>query len=213
MQHILRTPICQYQAFIEPLAIWLQARGMIHDTADRHLCPDIGLEPAPGRITVERLECERDWSGQAGHGRAGGHRAADDRVAGGGPLGRVDDRAAAEAARQFVLGAVAAPGLAKDRPGFDDPDLFFGDAVVSDSRWITFTVTTTGDEFIDQITALTGSEPGRGGLVMLKDFGLGIVALDLPPVEIIGQPEQLRFGQQFDAIMPSPATLRHALRR
>jgi oleate hydratase len=79
--------------------------------------------------------------------------------------------------------------MAKDRPGFGDPDVFFGDAVVPDARWITFTVTTTGDEFIDQITALTGSEPGRGGLVTLKDSGWVLSLSIFHQPEIIGQPE------------------------
>jgi myosin-crossreactive antigen len=50
-------PICQYQAFIDPLATWLQARGVKPQTGT--FVRDIGLAPAPGRITVERLECER----------------------------------------------------------------------------------------------------------------------------------------------------------
>jgi oleate hydratase len=58
MRHILRTPICQYQAFIEPPAAWLQAHGVKLQTGT--FVRDIGLAPAAGRITVERLECEQD---------------------------------------------------------------------------------------------------------------------------------------------------------
>jgi oleate hydratase len=36
---------------------------------------------------------------------------------------------------------------------------------------VTFTVTDTGTEFVNQIAALTGSEAGLGGLVTLKDSG------------------------------------------
>ena len=119
-------------------------------------------------------------------------------------------------------------------------DVFFGDAVISDSRWITFTVTTTGNEFIDQLNTLTNSEPGRGGLVTLKDSGWVLSLSIFHQPEIIGQPDgtkvwwgyglypdrtgdfvkkpmtectgkeileevlrQLRFDQQFDAIMAS----------
>ena len=106
-------------------------------------CATSALAPAPDRITVERLECERDGAVGLGRGRAGGHRAADHRVAGGGPLGRVDDRAAAAAAPGSSTWALW-QRLAKDRPGFGDPEVFFGDAVVPDSRWVSFTVTTTG---------------------------------------------------------------------
>ena len=51
MPYILRTPIYQYQAFIEPLVAWLQARGV--KLADRHLRPRHRFAPSPGRITVE----------------------------------------------------------------------------------------------------------------------------------------------------------------
>ena len=61
--------------------------------------------------------------------------------------------------------------LAKGRTEFGKPDAFFGEARVPLSRWVTFTVTDTKTEFIDQIAALTDSESGRGGLVTLKDSG------------------------------------------
>ena len=49
------------------------------------------------------------------------------------------------------------------------------------SRWVTFTVTDTGTEFVNQIAALTGSDSGRGGLVTLKDSGWVLSCLRLPP--------------------------------
>jgi oleate hydratase len=56
------------------------------------------------------------------------------------------------------------------------------------SRWVTFTVTDRGTDFIEQISTLTGSEPGRGGLVTLKDapWVLSLSVFHQP--EIIGQP-------------------------
>ena len=236
MRHILRTPICQYQAFIEPLAAWLQARGVKVQTGT--FVRDVGLAPALDRITVERLECERD--GVVTPVAVGpqdivllttGSQAAD-RSAG----------TMTEPPPQQRGNSTWAlwQRLAKDRPGFGNPDVFFGDAVVSDSRWITFTVTTTGDEFIDQIAALTNSESGRGGLVTLKNSGWVLSLSIFHQPEIIGQPDgtkvwwgyglypersgdfvrkrmdectgaeilqevlrQLRFDQQFDAIMAS----------
>ena len=59
--------------------------------------------------------------------------------------------------------------LAQGRTDFGNPAVFFDAAKVPDRRWVTFTVTTKGTEFIDQMTKLTGSEPGSGGLVTLKD--------------------------------------------
>ena len=185
MQHILRTPICQYQAFIEPLAAWLQARGVKLQTGT--FVRDIGLAPALGRITVERLECERDGVVCS--------------VAVG-PEDVVLLTTGSQAA-DLSAGSMTAPPpkrrsssswalwqrLAEARPGFGHPDVFFGDTVVSDSRWVTFTVTTTGNEFIDQMTALTGSEPGRGGLVTLKDSGWVLSLTIFHQPEVIGQLE------------------------
>ena len=185
MRHILRTPICQYQAFIEPLASWLRARSVKLQTGT--FVRDIGLAPALGRITVERLECERD--GVVCPVAVG-------------PEDVVLLTTGSQAA-DLSAGSMTAPPpkrrgssswalwqrLAEARPGFGHPDVFFGDAVVSDSRWVTFTVTTTGNEFIDQMTALTGSEPGRGGLVTLKDSGWVLSLTIFHQPEVIGQLE------------------------
>src|SRR5262249_60720493 len=77
--------------------------------------------------------------------------------------------------------------LAKGSPKFGKPDAFFGEARMPLSRWVTFTVTDRGTEFIEQISALTGSEPGRGGLVTLKDSGWVLSLSIFHQPEIIGQ--------------------------
>jgi oleate hydratase len=236
MRHILRTPICQYQAFIEPLAAWLRARDVNIETGTfvRH----IGLSPATDRITVERIECERDGVARAV------------------PVGPGDIvlLTTGSQAADLSAGSMTEPPpkrsgnsswalwerLASDRPGFGDPSVYFDDSVISKSRWITFTVTTKGDAFIDAMTALTGSEPGSGGLVTLKDANWVLSLSIFHQPEIIGQPDgtkvwwgyglypertgtfvkkrmdectgaevleevlkQLRFDEQFDAIMAS----------
>src|SRR4029077_17241986 len=61
--------------------------------------------------------------------------------------------------------------LAKGRTEFGRPEGFFDEAKAADRRWVGFTVTTTGTEFVDEMTKLTSSEPGSGGLVTLKDSG------------------------------------------
>ena len=71
--------------------------------------------------------------------------------------------------------------LAQGRPEFGNPDAFFGEAHVRDSRWVTFTITTTGTDFLDLMSALTGSETGRGGLVSLIDSRLAAVAVGFSP--------------------------------
>jgi oleate hydratase len=185
MRHILRTPICQYQAFIEPLVAWLRARSVTLQTGN--FVREIGLAAARDRITVERLECERDGATS---------------TVAIGPEDIVLLTTGSQAAN-LSTGTMTEPPpqrggdaswslwrkLAASREGFGDPDVFFGDAALANSRWITFTVTTTGDEFIDQMTALTGSEPGRGGLVTLKDSGWVLSLSIFHQPEVIGQPD------------------------
>jgi oleate hydratase len=79
--------------------------------------------------------------------------------------------------------------LAKEHKGFGNPDTFFGAPRIADSRWVTFTVITTGTEFIDQMTRLTRSDPGSGGLLTLKDSGWVLsFSIFLQP-EILDQPQ------------------------
>jgi oleate hydratase len=79
--------------------------------------------------------------------------------------------------------------LAQGRKDFGNPAVFFDAAKAPDRRWVTFTVTTTGTEFIDRMTKLTGNQPGTGGLVTLKDSGwLLSLSIFLQP-EIVNQPK------------------------
>jgi oleate hydratase len=95
-----------------------------------------------------------------------------------------------------ALGPPANPGrswalwkhLADAHEGFGNPDAFFGDDRIADSRWVTFTVTTTGKEFLDEMTKLTRSEPGSGGLLTLKDSNWVISVSIFEQPEILSQP-------------------------
>ena len=58
LRHVLRTPVNQYQAFIEPLVAWLRARGV--NFLVSAFVRDIGFAPSDGRITVNRVDYERD---------------------------------------------------------------------------------------------------------------------------------------------------------
>jgi len=78
--------------------------------------------------------------------------------------------------------------LAQGRTALGNPDVFFGAASVPDSRWVTFTVTTEGTDFINQMTKLTGSAPGSGGLVTLKDSGWRVSLSIFHQPEVVDQP-------------------------
>ena len=183
--HVLRTPFNHYQAFIEPLVAWLRPRG-VEFLIPAFVC-DIGFTPSPSQITVNRLDYERDGVVTS---------------VGVGPEDLVlvtIGSQVADLAAGSMTAAPRAPGsgrswalwkrLAHGRTEFGNPDVFFDAAEAPDRRWVTFTVTTTGTEFIDLMTKLTGNEPGTGRLATLKDSSW---LLSLSPVlqqEIQGQPD------------------------
>ena len=185
MAHILRTPVNQYESFIKPLVAWLKPRGVNFLTGV--LVSDIGLAPSPDRITVDRLDYERDGAATSVAVDpedlvlvTTGSQAADLAT------GSMNEAPKARGSgRSWALWK----RLAHGRTDFGNPDVFFDAAKAPDRRWVTFTVTATGTEFIDRMTKLTGNEPGTGGLVTLKDSGwLLSLSIFLQP-EILNQPK------------------------
>jgi oleate hydratase len=184
MNGVMRSSMNQHQAFIEPLVAWLRPRGVNFVTGA--FVTDIGFAPVPGRITVERLDYER------------GGAATSVAVA---PEDLVLVTTGSQAAELAVGSMDEAPRprpsgrawalwkrLAQGRTDFGNPDVFFGAARIRDSRWVTFTVTDTGTEFVNQISALTNGTPGRGGLVTLKDSSWVLSLSVFHQPEIIDQP-------------------------
>jgi oleate hydratase len=167
MANIWRTPLNQYEAFIEPLVDWLQKRGLNFLT--RAFVRDICFASLPGRMTVDRLDYERDGAATSVD------IAPDDivLVTTGSQAADLSPGTMAAAPRATGSGRSWAlwKRLAHGRKEFGNPEVFFDAAGAPERRWVTFTVTTTGTEFIDLITKLTGNEPGTGGLVTLKDSG------------------------------------------
>jgi oleate hydratase len=184
MTGVMRTPINQHQAFIEPLVAWLRPRGV--NVLTGAFVQDIGFAPSPGRITVDRLD----------HMRGGSVTsvavAPEDLVlvTTGSQAADLSAGSMTEAPRRRPSGQSWAlwTRLAAGRPEFGRPDAFFGEARIPLSRWVTFTVTDTGTEFIGQMSALTGTEPGHGGLVTLKDSSWVLSLSLFHQPEIIGQP-------------------------
>ncbi len=167
MTHILRTPLNQHQAFIDPLVAWLKNHDVSFLTGAFVL--DIDFEPSPDRLTVNRLHYEQNGAPKSVE------VASDDIV-----LLTTGSQAADLSAGSMTTAPRAGGSgrswalwkrLAQANAVFGNPDVFFDAAKAPDRRWVTFTVTTTGTEFIDLMTKLTGNEPGTGGLVTLKDSG------------------------------------------
>ena len=184
LRHVLRTPVNQYQAFIEPLVAWLRPRGV--NFLASAFVRDIGFAPSDGRITVNRVDYERDGA------ETSVAVAADDivLVTTGSQVEDLSVGSMTEAPRPRGSGRSSAlwKRLAQERTGFGNPYLFFSAVQVPSSRWVTFTVTTTGTEFLDQLSALTHSKPGTGGLVTLKNSGWLLSLTIFYQPEVIGQP-------------------------
>jgi oleate hydratase len=147
---------------------------------------DIGFEPSHDRITVNRLDYERDGATVSVAIAPDnlvlltfGSQAADMSVG-----SMIEAPRPQSAGRSWALWK----RLAQGRPNFGNPDAFFGAAHVPDSRWVTFTVTTTEKEFLDLMSVLTRSETGSGGLVSLVDSGWLLSLSIFHQPEIIGQP-------------------------
>jgi oleate hydratase len=148
---------------------------------------DVGFAESSGRLTANRLDI------QLGSGPTTVAVALDDIV-----LVTTGSQAADYSAGTMDMspGPPPHPGqswalwktLAGKHKGFGNPDAFFGDPRIADSRWVTFTVTTTGTEFLDEITNLTHSGPGSGGLLTLQDSSWIISLSIFEQPEVLEQP-------------------------
>jgi oleate hydratase len=187
MAGVMRTPFNQNEAFVKPLVAWLTPKGVNFLTGA--LVNDIGFAPVPGRITVNKLDYQRNRAATSVP------VAPEDIV-----LVTTGSQAAdrASGTMNTAPGAPPNPGqswalwslLARGRTGFGDPTKYFGAPQIDDSRWVTFTVTTTGSEFVERITKLLGGvEPGCGGLQTLRDSGWVISFSIFHQPEVIGQPK------------------------
>jgi oleate hydratase len=184
MAGVLRTPFNQHEAFIKPLVAWLRPHGVNFVTGA--FVKDLGFAPLPARITVDRLDYERE-------GAATSVVVAPQDIVLVTTGSQAADRSAGsmtEAPKPKDTGQSWAlwRRLAAGRTDFGNPDAYFGAPRIADSRWVMFTVTTTGTEFIEQMTKITGSEPGSGGLLTVKDSGWVLSLSIFHRPEILDQP-------------------------
>jgi oleate hydratase len=185
MANVLRSQFNQHEAFVEPLAAWLERQQVTF--LKGAFVSDIEFTESPGGMTVNRLEYERGGASMSVDIAADdivlvttGSQAADLSA------GTMDDAPGPppNPGRSWALWKT----LAGKHKGFGNPDTFFGDDRIADSRWVTFTVTTTGSEFFDEMTNLTHSGPGSGGLLTLKDSNWVISLSIFEQPEVLSQP-------------------------
>jgi oleate hydratase len=185
MAHVFRSQFNQHEAFVKPLVAWLEGKQV---TFMRGVfVSDIEFAESSGRMTANRLKYEREdvatWVDVT----------PDDMVF-------VTTGSQAADLSPGTMGAPPPPPLhpgrswalwktlAERHKGFGNPDVFFGTPRIADSRWVTFTVTTTGKQFLEEITNLTHSGAGSGGLLTLKDspWVISLSIFDQP--EVLSQP-------------------------
>ena len=185
MANVLRSQFNQHEAFVEPLASWLGRKQV--NVLKGAFVSDIAMTESLGRLTARRLLYER----------AGASVSVD-----------IDPRdvvfvTTGSQAADLSSGTMNSPpgpplhpgrswalwkSLADRHEGFGNPDAFFGQARIADSRWVTFTVTTTGSEFLDEITTVSRSGPGSGGLLTLRDSNWVISLSIFEQPEVLSQP-------------------------
>jgi oleate hydratase len=185
MAHVLRSQFNQHEAFVKPLVAWLEKGGA--NFIKGAFVHDIGFAEARQRMTVNRLDYERG-------GETFSVAVAPEDIA----LVTTGSQAADRSAGTMDTPPPGPPRpgrswalwrrLAAAHKGFGNPDVFFGPDRIKDSRWVTFTVTTTGKEFLDQMTALTRSDPGSGGLLTLKDSNWVLSLSIFAQPEVLEQP-------------------------
>ena len=185
MAHVLRSQFNQHEAFVEPLVAWLEKANV--NFVKGAFVNDIGFAESPGRMTANRLDYRRNGA------ETSVAVAPEDIV-----LVTTGSQAADRSAGTMDTPPPPPPNpgqswalwkrLADAHKGFGNPDAFFGAPRIADSRWVTFTVTTTGTEFLDEMTMLTRSDPGSGGLLTLKDSNWVISLSIFHQPEILGQP-------------------------
>ncbi len=187
MTQIYRTRFNQYEAITKPVVDWLGRQGVRFLT--NALVTDVEFTPERDRLTANALhyrkECRTTVVDVAPEDIVlvtNGSQVAD-----------------------FSIGSMTAPAplrligdswrlwqrLAHARPGLGSPEIFFGKSHLQDTAWLTFTVTTSDPLFFELTTELTGSEPGRGGLMTFKDSGWIITLALFHQPEFVGQPDDV----------------------
>jgi oleate hydratase len=185
MQSIYRTPVNQQDAIVVPIVNWLRSRGVRLLTGAQ--VTDVALRDEGLAVSATSLS----------YVFQGGLREV--------PLDENDILIITNGSQvaDFAVGSMTAPPklsltgkswalwerMSQGREDLGHPGVFFGEGAVSDSKWVTFTVTTTDPTFFARMETLTGSETGRGGLTSFTGSEWLITVSIFHQPEFVGQPE------------------------
>jgi oleate hydratase len=187
MTKIWRTRFNQYEAIVAPIVNWLRLQGVNFMTGTT--VTSVEFEPELERITANSVELTRNGESRTVEVSpqdvvlvTNGSQTADLSI------GSMSEPATTQCSgRSWALWR----RLAQGRPNFGHPEVFFGEEHVPDTKWMTFTVTTRDPTFFRLYTDLTTSEPGRGGLLTLKDSPWFVTVAIFHQPEFIDQPSDV----------------------
>ncbi len=181
---VRRSALNQYDSMVRPMEKWLAEQGVVFEYGTRVIDVDF-VERADER-RVQTLHCTRQGSSFTHTVGADdyafitiGSMTADSRNG--------DDDHAPVLVREKCDGAWTLwESMARKAPGFGRPNTFSGN--VDESKWESFTVTLRSPLLIERIVALSGNQPGTGGLMTFKDSSWLMSVLVPHPPHFAGQP-------------------------
>lgn len=184
MTKVLRTRVNQYDAIVRPIVEWLERQGV--EFVIGATVTDIAFKPSRDEITASRLAYNHDGLTELVDVApddivlvTAGSQTSD--VAAG---SMTEPPKLALSGRSFSLWEK----LARMRPEFGHPEVFFGPERVPDTTWVTFTVTTTDPTFFDLMTELSGARPGGGGFMTFRDSSWMLTLALFHQPEFLDQP-------------------------
>jgi len=200
LQGIMRTVYNQYDSLVRPLRAWLEARNVQFSLRAR--VEDIEFIERDGRQYAAALRIERE--GQSDRVALG---AGDFVIA---TLGSMTEGSAVgtmESAPRLNDKRTGATWrlwerIAEGRPELGRPRRF--SERVSESKWLSFTVTQRTPELLHHLRDFTGNVPGEGGLVTFCDSNwlMSIVVPHQP--HFIGQPADVQVFWGYVLGMETP---------
>ncbi len=184
LEGIMRTVYNQYDSMIRPLKKWLDERGVVFKLNTR--VTSLGFSEQDGETAVARISFERD--GEAGEIAVS---KGDYVLVTLGSMTEASSLGSMDTAP--VLNGKASGGawtlwetIAKNQPEFGRASNF--DDHIDQSKWVSFTTTMHGADFLRIVRDLTGNVPGEGGLITFADLNwLASIVIPHQP-HFIGQP-------------------------